>query len=367
MRCARQRPRTAPTAGRSWRPSPRATAAACGCRPSPRRSAARPRRRRCCGGSKPLAPISVEHELQEARARAKVEKHLALTGADPGDLTGARQQALVAFLADAGEPVRQAEALKATGASSSTVKGLAARGIVEVSDREVERTADAMDAPLAPVADVTLHPEQVAALGEIGAAIARGQGGTFLLHGVTGSGKTEVYLRALADTLARGESGIVLVPEIALTPQTVRRFRAHFGDRVAVLHSRMSPGERLDAWTRIRDGKYPVVIGPRSAIFAPVEDLGLVIVDEEHEASYKQFDPAPRYHARDVAVLPRAPGRRRLRPRQRHAQPGDGRERPLGQVRLPRDARARAGAEEGASSQQAGASGRDGDGLWRQR
>ncbi|OZC03484.1 replication restart helicase PriA [Rubricoccus marinus] len=247
--------------------------------------------------------VSVEYELQEARTRARVEKHLTLTGADPSGLTGARQQALVALLADAGEPVRQAEALKASGASSSTVKGLVARGLVETQDLEVERTDDALDAPLAPAADVTLHPMQEAALGEIRTAIGGDAPQTFLLHGVTGSGKTEVYLRALAAALARGESGIVLVPEIALTPQTVRRFRAHFGDRVAVMHSRMSPGERLDAWTRIRDGKYPVVIGPRSAIFAPVENLGLVIVDEEHEASYKQFDPAPRYHARDVAVF----------------------------------------------------------------
>ncbi|MEL6615838.1 MAG: primosomal protein N', partial [Bacteroidota bacterium] len=247
--------------------------------------------------------VSIEHELQQARARAKVQKHLSLTGADPSAVTGARQQALVAVLADAGEPVRQADALKASGASSSTVKGLVARGLVTVQDLEVERTADAMDAPLAAPAAVTLHPMQEAALGEIRGAVETGEGGTFLLHGVTGSGKTEVYLRALASALARGQSGIVLVPEIALTPQTVRRFRAHFGDRVAVLHSRMSPGERLDAWTRIRDGKYPVVIGPRSAVFAPVSDLGLVIVDEEHEGSYKQFDPAPRYHARDVAVF----------------------------------------------------------------
>ncbi|MEM1054235.1 MAG: primosomal protein N' [Bacteroidota bacterium] len=249
--------------------------------------------------------VRIEHELQEARARPKVEKHLALAVSpdEVPDLRGAKQQALVAFLADAPEPVRQAEALQATGASSGTVKSLVDKGLVLVDDLEVERVADEAEVPPAPPAEVTLHPAQEAALGALREAIEVGNGATFLLHGVTGSGKTEVYLRALASVLARGQSGIVLVPEIALTPQTVRRFRAHFGDRVAVLHSRMSPGERLDAWTRIRGGTYPVVIGPRSAIFAPVADLGIIIVDEEHEASYKQFDPAPRYHARDVAVL----------------------------------------------------------------
>ncbi|HYG69777.1 MAG TPA: primosomal protein N', partial [Anaeromyxobacteraceae bacterium] len=147
------------------------------------------------------------------------------------------------------------------------------------------------------------HPAQAAALGEIEGALAAGRPRTFLLHGVTGSGKTEVYIRAIRAALAQGKTALVLVPEIALTPQTVRRFRAHFGDRVAVLHSRMSDGERYDAWRAIRDGRYPIVIGPRSAVFAPLENLGLVVVDEEHEASYKQFDPAPRYHARDVAVM----------------------------------------------------------------
>jgi primosomal protein N' (replication factor Y) len=134
-------------------------------------------------------------------------------------------------------------------------------------------------------------------------AVDEGQFRTFLLHGVTGSGKTEVYMAALERALRAGRGGIVLVPEIALTPQTVRRFRSRFGDRIAVLHSRLSDGERYDAWRAIRRGDLDVVIGPRSAVFAPVANLGLVVVDEEHESSYKQFDPAPRYHARDVAVV----------------------------------------------------------------
>src|SRR5213075_600258 len=129
------------------------------------------------------------------------------------------------------------------------------------------------------------------------------RGEVFLLHGITGSGKTLVYielLRAVVDE--RNQSAIVLVPEIALTPQTVARFRAAFGDRVAVLHSALSDGERYDAWLALRRGEKRIAVGARSAIFAPLKDLGAIVVDEEHESSYKQGE-APRYHAREVATV----------------------------------------------------------------
>src|SRR5690606_8516304 len=200
-------------------------------------------------------------------------------------------------------PICQADVLAETGASSATIKSLVEKGLVERVEREVVRTPfDAAEAT-APPAIHPLHAGQTTALAEIGAALDRREAKTFLLHGVTGSGKTEVYIQALKRTLAQGRTGIVLVPEIALTPQTVRRFRAHFGDRVAVLHSRMSAGERYDAWRHLQSGRFDVAIGPRSAVFAPLRNVGLVVVDGEHEASYKQFDPAPRYHARDVAVM----------------------------------------------------------------
>jgi len=124
----------------------------------------------------------------------------------------------------------------------------------------------------------------------------------FLLFGITGSGKTEIYLRALAKVIAEGKRGICLVPEIALTPQTVERFVGRFPGRVAVLHSALSPGEQFDEWQRISEGGCDVVIGPRSALFAPQPNLGLIIIDEEHEWTYKQDDHSPRYHARDVAI-----------------------------------------------------------------
>jgi primosomal protein N' (replication factor Y) len=128
------------------------------------------------------------------------------------------------------------------------------------------------------------------------------QSRVILLHGVTGSGKGEVYLHALAQTLRLGRRAIVLVPEIALTPQTIRRFASRFGGRVAVLHSRLSHGEHFDEWRRIRDGEAEIVIGSRSAILAPIDRLGLVVVDEEHEWSYKQTEKDPRYHAREAAI-----------------------------------------------------------------
>lgn len=126
---------------------------------------------------------------------------------------------------------------------------------------------------------------------------------SFLLFGVTGSGKTEVYIHALKDALQQGRGGLVLVPEIALTPQTVQRFYQIFGDQIAVLHSRLSERERYEAWQSLKSGEKRIAIGPRSAVFAPVQNLGLIVVDEEHDSSYKQYDPSPRYHARDVAVM----------------------------------------------------------------
>ena len=143
-----------------------------------------------------------------------------------------------------------------------------------------------------------LTAEQQAALGAI---LAAAPGEQLLLHGVTGSGKTEVYLRAVGEALASGEGAIVLVPEIGLTPQIVSRFVDRFGDTVAVLHSRLSAGERHDEWARLRAGEARVCVGPRSAVFAPIDRLGLVVVDEEHDSSYKH-EGDPRYDARAVAA-----------------------------------------------------------------
>ncbi|HET6528707.1 MAG TPA: primosomal protein N' [Balneolaceae bacterium] len=149
----------------------------------------------------------------------------------------------------------------------------------------------------------TLNDEQQLAFEEIQSALTKNAFASFLLFGVTGSGKTEVYIHALKKALEQGKGGLVLVPEIGLTPQIVKRFYMIFGDDIAVLHSRLTDRERYDAWRALQKGEKRIAIGARSAVFAPVQDLGLVIIDEEHDASYKQEDPAPRYHGRDVAIM----------------------------------------------------------------
>ena len=187
--------------------------------------------------------------------------------------------------------------LKTTPAS---LRALAEKGLVTVEPRAKRRDPLA-NRRILPSKPLPLNEEQEKAL----AAIEQSNNPNnraILLFGVTGSGKTEVYLQAIAKELEAGRGAIVMVPEIALTPQTVGRFASRFGDRVAVLHSALSDGERYDEWHRIRSGAARVVVGPRSAVWAPVRDLGLIVVDEEHETSYKQ-DEMPRYHARDVAVL----------------------------------------------------------------
>ncbi len=181
--------------------------------------------------------------------------------------------------------------------SPSTLRTLAQKGCVAIAPRQARRDPLA-GRSVVPTRPLKLNDMQARALAAILAASPR----PVLLHGVTGSGKTEIYLQAIAKLLEQGKGAIVLVPEIALTPQTVRRFAGRFGDQVAVLHSALSDGERYDEWHRIRTGEARVVVGPRSAIFAPVTNLGLIVVDEEHDPSYKQ-DETPRYHARDVAVM----------------------------------------------------------------
>jgi primosomal protein N' (replication factor Y) (superfamily II helicase) len=183
-----------------------------------------------------------------------------------------------------------------TGHDLAALRRLEARGLVRIAPRIVRRAPAHV-----PVGAARAQPELTAAQADaLQAIVAAAPGTGLLLHGVTGSGKTEVYVRAAAQTLARGRGVIVLVPEIALTPQIVGRFAARFGDTVAVLHSRLSPGERHDEWARLRAGEARVCVGPRSAVFAPVRELGLVVVDEEHDASYKH-EGDPRYDARRVA------------------------------------------------------------------
>ena len=196
-------------------------------------------------------------------------------------------------------------ALNERGISTDVLQRLAAKGLVAFRHQRIERdpfASGVASSTVSPSAGRVLTDEQSSALEALAAAAATGQFSVFLLQGVTGSGKTEVYLR-LADLVLRsGKSVLVLVPEIALTPAVASAFRDAFGDRVAVQHSGLSDGERSDQWYRIRRGEVSVVVGTRSAVFAPLEKLGLIIVDEEHDTSFKQ-EETPRYHGRDVAVV----------------------------------------------------------------
>ena len=199
--------------------------------------------------------------------------------------------------------LRMAELSLEFGAVSSTVKTLESKGVVRVERRRRMRGAalpseKGVGAALAPKPRLTAGQSE--ALSVVNACVERAQGEVVLVDGVTGSGKTEVYLQAIEGVLARGRNAIVLVPEISLTPQTVARFRGRFGDAVAVMHSRMSRGERYDQWDFVKSGEARVVVGARSALFTPMKNVGLIVIDEEHEGSYKQ-DSAPRYVARDVA------------------------------------------------------------------
>ena len=168
---------------------------------------------------------------------------------------------------------------------------------------ELEVVPDTLDLEFDPDLIKELNEEQSLVFSSIEKSIREKEFNNFLLKGITGSGKTEVYIQALKQVLESGRGGIVLVPEIALTPQTVSRFYRIFGEDIAVLHSRMNERERLDSWRKLRSGEKKIAIGPRSAIFSPVQDLGIIILDEEHDNSYKQIDPGPRYHAREVAIM----------------------------------------------------------------
>ena len=230
------------------------------------------------------------------RAQAKLKIAVTLAQSNVlNDLTP-RQKEIVTVLKNHGGEMWLNELVKSGKTSKKTVEKIAEKGYFTISEREILR----IDRGVATVADrpKELNPAQAAALAVINERTNYSQ---ILLHGVTGSGKTEVYLQAIAPILERGQSALVLVPEIGLTPQLTDRFRARFGDRVCVYHSKLLNTERYDTWRQTIQGEPQVVIGTRSAIFAPLPNLGLIVLDEEHDSSFKQDRPVPTYHARTVA------------------------------------------------------------------
>ncbi|WP_096435461.1 primosomal protein N' [Alteribacter populi] len=223
-----------------------------------------------------------------------------LKKADQVERRAPKQGEVLRHLVDIKQPVALPRVLELLDVSRESVKALIKKGWIE--QNEVEQYRDPyVDREFASSEPLPLMEQQALALHDLVETLEKGIHETFLVHGITGSGKTEVYLQAIDYALKQGKEAIVLVPEISLTPQMVTRFKERFGSDVAVLHSALSKGEKYDEWRKIRDKEVTVAVGARSAIFAPFENLGMIIIDEEHEASYKQ-EETPRYHARDVAI-----------------------------------------------------------------
>lgn len=250
-----------------------------------------------------LPPPSVRPKfIRTAQLAVRPEKaEAALPNLGSTAATQERRTRMLRFLVQEGVPVSVSWVYAHSGGSLSDLQILADKDLIQLRETEIFRdplegieVAEARKRP-------ELTPDQQAAWQPIFAALETGPSKPFLLHGITGSGKTEIYLRAVEKTLAAGRQALVLVPEIALTPQTVRRFMARFPGEVGLIHSRLSPGEQYDTWRRVRSGDLNVIVGPRSALFTPLKDIGLIVLDESHDGSYYQSEP-PFYHARDAAV-----------------------------------------------------------------
>ena len=234
-------------------------------------------------GTRKVSLLSVPDDVRDQLATLKLSE---------------KQQLALTHLANSSRPLTIAQLAKAAGCTAAPIKQLLKKGLVESQDKRVDSSEFALE-EVERESPLHLNSDQQNALDAIHAALEKPEPCGMVLHGVTGSGKTEVYLQAIDRVVSFGRQAIVLVPEISLTPQTVSRFRARF-DGVAVLHSHQSNVERHREWQRIARGEVQVVVGARSAVFAPTPNLGLIVIDEEHEASFKQ-DSTPRYHARDVA------------------------------------------------------------------
>jgi primosomal protein N' (replication factor Y) len=253
--------------------------------------------------------VAKSYELEKIRVKPKMVPYLGLaidksqaeTEVTALGKSAPKQASLLEYLRRQNEPVPWAQVRDNIKCSKATADALVKKGLARFEEVEVRREPISYK-DIVPSPPLTLTPAQKKAFEAIKLELGDDKAKVFLLHGVTGSGKTEIYLQALAETVKLGQKGIVLVPEIALTPQTIERFAARFPQRVAVLHSKLSLGEQFDEWRRIRKGDFDVVIGSRSAIFAPQPNLGLIVIDEEQEWTYKQPDKSPRYHARAVAL-----------------------------------------------------------------
>ncbi|MGE5682613.1 MAG: primosomal protein N', partial [Bacillota bacterium] len=257
-----------------------------------------------------LGALSVLDELEKAKVSIKKVKYVKLKKevdeifevmAEIEARSSKQVMVLMELLQHKGKAIALSEVIKKTKAAHSSVNSLQEKGLIEVFDQEVQRTfTEAFNEEMQ---DLILTEAQLQVKDSVLNSIQEEEFRTYLLYGVTGSGKTQVYIELTKEVLERGRNALILVPEISLTPQITARLYNNFGDKVAVVHSRMSIGERYDTWRGIVAGKYRVVVGARSAVFSPLSNIGIIIVDEEHDASYKQFESVPKYHARDAAIM----------------------------------------------------------------
>jgi primosomal protein N' (replication factor Y) len=246
--------------------------------------------------------IRLNWSLSDQRVSRTFERYVVIPESVPDNFYRLRDAVPLRKLLNehAGQTYTFSTFTEISGLSADRIRTLHARGIIGIESREKKRTPQFSYSE--EKREITLNPGQRNAVEKITASLTAGNFGVFLLHGVTGSGKTQVYIESIRKALALGKKALVLIPEISLTPQTAGRFENEFPGRVAVFHSRLSLGERYDTWRLVKAGACDIVVGPRSALFMPLKDTGVYIIDEEHDGSYKQNDPAPRYHARDVAV-----------------------------------------------------------------
>ena len=254
--------------------------------------------------------ITILDEIEEAKVKIKIAKFVELNkpigeiySYIPELETRSPKQVkiLLELLSNKSKPILQSELLTKAKASQASINSLVEKKLVRVLDREIERKYH--EEYKENLVEFELSAHQKIVINEVSKNFPIGDFQTYLLHGVTGSGKTQIYIELVKKVLSQKKTALILVPEISLTPQITSRLYNNFGDTVSVIHSRMSLGERYDSWRRIMKGKSKVVVGARSALFAPLKNLGIIVVDEEHDSSYKQFDSAPKYNARDSAII----------------------------------------------------------------
>lgn len=253
-----------------------------------------------CGWGQVLHAVIPAGARDQAGTRTATFLEAVADAESAGNLP-AKQAAALKHLRDAGRPLEVRQLMRLADCGSGPIEALVEKGLARRLMQRVDRFGSLADEPATAESALVLNDDQLRVWALIEQALRQGGFHAFLLHGVTGSGKTEIYLRAIEEVVRQGREAIVLVPEISLTPQTIARFRGRCGE-VAVLHSHLGDAERGGHWRRVAAGRVQVVVGARSAVFAPAKRLGLIVIDEEHESTFKQ-ETTPRYHARDVAVM----------------------------------------------------------------